>query len=293
MTSTNPQKISYFIQTMGWKSDADQYPIIYEAGTVELSVVFNICSENIDLISKITTTINHLNEIKSKDNSFTWEIILINPNKIISIENLILDIIQKQSNIIYVDLQTKVDPGYGHIIGALNSHGLNILVADINLCDNIKNYSQFKDKLNILRTHKKSSIVFGNRCAQKFYNETTSLDSLLNMIIKFELYFMNAELISDPFCPYILMSREAARLILTNVHIGSDASYVEMATIAIEGFMGIDECKVSYDAQYSEVNDPMKIRNVCFDLFKLAAFNYNQLWYIVRRGKSLAGNSLL
>ncbi|EAY10645.1 hypothetical protein TVAG_157220 [Trichomonas vaginalis G3] len=290
--STNPKKISYSLQTGQWKSDGDQYPIIFEAGTIALSIIIFFEEEILNIKETMETIINSLNERHNKNPNFTWEIIIYSNSEFPNNQTYILDLVSKSSNILFVEPTSKIDPSYAPIIAALNAHGLNILITDIYSASNIKDLESAEQKLDNLKSFNSASLVIGNRNLNNLFVSHTMYEKLLIKVNKFQLSLLNAELMSDPLCPYVLMTREAARDILTNVHIGGVTSFVEMLVLAFDNQNGVNEMRISWNGTVPPISDSKQLQNVTLRIFEIVIFYFTELWMFSRKRKVQAANDI-
>lgn len=285
LKQNNEHKIIYSIQTNEIKTEADQFPTIFHAGTVDLSIVINFDVEVQDITRMMMKANDLMIQKKSEDPEFTWEFIVIDTTDFKINKNPLIDITQKFDNITYIDIKETPAIGFSHFVAALNCNGMDILIISVQCISNLKDLKPAEEKLESLLQNNDSAIVIGKRNITKIFPDETTMEIILKFIIEFECSRFNLNISSDPFCPFILLTRDAARAMLTNLHIDGDCGLVELVTLAENNNIGIDEVSVTWDGAIPTIAETRRLWRICLGLLQIPFYYYTELWFLQDRSE--------
>ncbi|XP_044308347.1 dolichyl-phosphate beta-glucosyltransferase isoform X1 [Varanus komodoensis] len=226
-------------------------PSIHDPPTRELSVVVPSYNEEERLPSMMNETLDYLEKRQKKDPEFTYEVIVVDDGSRDQTTKVALNYAKKYGNDKVRILTLVKNRGKGGAVrmGVFCSRGKKILMADADGATKFEDIEKLEKGLESLQPWpKQMAIACGSRAhleedsiAQRSYFRT-----LLMYGFHFLVWFLCVKEIKDTQCGFKLLTREAAFLTFSTLHIERWAFDVELLYIAQCSNIPIAEVAVNW-----------------------------------------------
>lgn len=248
MPINDPKKLSYVVEPISDQFEPIRYPIIFEPSFLDLSIIVSVKNNEGFIMENLENTIKRMNEKRD----FSWELIFVDDGSTDRTSELILGFSRTYHGIFLVKNVTVNGIGACTQIGVLSAKGKKILTIDCNLLPFVFSMPIYRD--------------FSANCVISAYsNDNTPFGAML----------LNLSEIHDPLFPMKLYTREAARLIFTNIHSLSEAFSIESLFIANKAMIPIEQIEISTNLNYTYSK---------YELFSIWLYYTAGVWSLKKRG---------
>lgn len=281
------EKVTYFIQTNDNSRDILPKPLIFDSAEVYLTIVIPSDSNANNFQAIIDPIIAYLQEREKQNHQFTWEIIITYTT---TPEDLNYQTNLYTNSIKFIYSQETKNIGSAIDAGVLFSRGQYILVFNTSFIQ-IQNLNEMEREMRKLQPINKESVVIGSRaylCSNN-PNIFNTFGECNSRIFSLFLTFCGVKNIKDTQCGFKLYSREAARIIFTNLHV-QYLSDVEIIVIAQKTQMPISEIPVECTGNLTEQHRQFAFFTgiqTFFDLMKIAILYRIGFWTILEKDQSV------
>ncbi|XP_068920761.1 dolichyl-phosphate beta-glucosyltransferase [Petaurus breviceps papuanus] len=225
---------SFFLNAAGKK---ETLPTIHDSPTKQLSIVVPSYNEEKRLPLMMDEALGYLEMRQKQDSSFTYEVIVVDDGSKDQTSQVAFNYCQKYGNdkVRVITLTKNRGKGGAVKTGVFTSRGRKILMADADGATKFADLEKLEKELgNLQPWPDQMAIACGSRAhlekesiAQRSYFRT-----LLMHGFHFLVWFLCVKEIRDTQCGFKLLTREAALLTFSNLHIERWAFDVELLYIA-------------------------------------------------------------
>ncbi|CAF1034580.1 unnamed protein product [Adineta steineri] len=233
-----------------------QFPSLNDSHSKYLSVIIPAYKEVDRLPTMIKDTMSYLEQRQAKDQSFTYELIIVDDGSPDKTSEVALQYSKQYGTDIVRVLTLDVNRGKGGA-GVLSARGQWILFAD---ADGATKFSDFTKVENKARDNIKNNniVVCGSRrhLEQDSVSKRSAFRTLLMYVFHFEVWLFAVKSIRDTQCGFKLFSRESAKRIFSQMHVERWAFDVEVLYIAEKLNIPIVEVDVNWQEIPGSKLDP-------------------------------------
>ncbi|XP_017465014.1 PREDICTED: dolichyl-phosphate beta-glucosyltransferase [Rhagoletis zephyria] len=212
------------------------FPSISDAPTLDLSVIIPAYNEEQRLPKMLEECVGFLEE-KSRDNSFTYEIIVVSDGSSDGTVSLALKYSKRYTVDKFRVLELIENRGKGGAVrlGMLSARGRYLLFADADGATKFSDYDKLDQSINnISKDWQSDAIVVGSRAHLE--QEAIATRSLFRTFLMHGFHFLvwlfAVRSIRDTQCGFKLLTRSAANTLFKNLHVERWAFDVELLYIA-------------------------------------------------------------
>lgn len=219
------------------KQEKCLFPSINDPASVELSVIVPAYNEEERLPMMMDESLEYLEERKKKLKSFTYEVIVVDDGSKDKTTQTAQSYCNKYGSDKIRVLTLAKNRGKGGAIrlGMFSARGRYLLFAD---ADGASKFSDFTKLENEMKNMKKDSSNRAVVCGSRAHLEEESIAqrsffrTILMKGFHFVVWFLCVRGIKDTQCGFKLLSREAAVLLFSNLHVERWAFDVDMLFLA-------------------------------------------------------------
>lgn len=219
------------------KQEKCLFPSINDPASVELSVIVPAYNEEERLPMMMDEALEYLEERKKKLKSFTYEVIVVDDGSKDKTTQTAQSYCNKYGSDKIRVLTLAKNRGKGGAIrlGMFSARGRYLLFAD---ADGASKFSDFTKLENEMKNMKKDSSNRAVVCGSRAHLEEESIAqrsffrTILMKGFHFVVWFLCVRGIKDTQCGFKLLSREAAVLLFSNLHVERWAFDVDMLFLA-------------------------------------------------------------
>lgn len=219
------------------KQEKCLFPSINDPASVELSVIVPAYNEEERLPMMMDEALEHLEERKKKLKSFTYEVIVVDDGSKDKTTQTAQSYCNKYGSDKIRVLTLAKNRGKGGAIrlGMFSARGRYLLFAD---ADGASKFSDFTKLENEMKNMKKDSSNRAVVCGSRAHLEEESIAqrsffrTILMKGFHFVVWFLCVRGIKDTQCGFKLLTREAAVLLFSNLHVERWAFDVDMLFLA-------------------------------------------------------------
>lgn len=219
------------------KQEKCLFPSINDPASVELSVIVPAYNEEERLPMMMDEALEYLEERKKKLKSFTYEVIVVDDGSKDKTTQIAQSYCNKYGSDKIRVLTLAKNRGKGGAIrlGMFSARGRYLLFAD---ADGASKFSDFTKLENEMKNMKKDSSNRAVVCGSRAHLEEESIAqrsffrTILMKGFHFVVWFLCVRGIKDTQCGFKLLSREAAVLLFSNLHVERWAFDVDMLFLA-------------------------------------------------------------
>lgn len=219
------------------KQEKCLFPSINDPASVELSVIVPAYNEEERLPMMMDEALEYLEERKKKLKSFTYEVIVVDDGSKDKTTQTAQSYCNKYGSDKIRVLTLAKNRGKGGAIrlGMFSARGRYVLFAD---ADGASKFSDFTKLENEMKNMKKDSSNRAVVCGSRAHLEEESIAqrsffrTILMKGFHFVVWFLCVRGIKDTQCGFKLLSREAAVLLFSNLHVERWAFDVDMLFLA-------------------------------------------------------------
>lgn len=219
------------------KQEKCLFPSINDPASVELSVIVPAYNEEERLPMMMDEALEYLEERKKKLKSFTYEVIVVNDGSKDKTTQTAQSYCNKYGSDKIRVLTLAKNRGKGGAIrlGMFSARGRYLLFAD---ADGASKFSDFTKLENEMKNMKKDSSNRAVVCGSRAHLEEESIAqrsffrTILMKGFHFVVWFLCVRGIKDTQCGFKLLTREAAVLLFSNLHVERWAFDVDMLFLA-------------------------------------------------------------
>lgn len=219
------------------KQEKCLFPSINDPASVELSVIVPAYNEEERLPMMMDETLEYLEERKKKLKSFTYEVIVVDDGSKDKTTQTAQSYCNKYGSDKIRVLTLAKNRGKGGAIrlGMFSARGRYLLFAD---ADGASKFSDFTKLENEMKNMKKDSSNRAVVCGSRAHLEEESIAqrsffrTILMKGFHFVVWFLCVRGIKDTQCGFKLLTREAAVLLFSNLHVERWAFDVDMLFLA-------------------------------------------------------------
>lgn len=219
------------------KQEKCLFPSINDPASVELSVIVPAYNEEERLPMMMNEALEYLEERKKKLKSFTYEVIVVDDGSKDKTTQTAQSYCNKYGSDKIRVLTLAKNRGKGGAIrlGMFSARGRYLLFAD---ADGASKFSDFTKLENEMKNMKKDSSNRAVVCGSRAHLEEESIAqrsffrTILMKGFHFVVWFLCVRGIKDTQCGFKLLSREAAVLLFSNLHVERWAFDVDMLFLA-------------------------------------------------------------
>lgn len=219
------------------KQEKCLFPSINDPANVELSVIVPAYNEEERLPMMMDETLEYLEERKKKLKSFTYEVIVVDDGSKDKTTQTAQSYCNKYGSDKIRVLTLAKNRGKGGAIrlGMFSARGRYLLFAD---ADGASKFSDFTKLENEMKNMKKDSSNRAVVCGSRAHLEEESIAqrsffrTILMKGFHFVVWFLCVRGIKDTQCGFKLLTREAAVLLFSNLHVERWAFDVDMLFLA-------------------------------------------------------------
>ncbi|RMX49760.1 hypothetical protein pdam_00019761 [Pocillopora damicornis] len=214
------------------------FPIMEEAGSIDLSVIVPSYNEEERLPTMLDETFEYLESEKRKKPSFTYEIIVVDDGSRDATSKVALEYSRKYGvhQMRVLTLEKNRGKGGAVRLGMFSSRGRRLLMADADGASKFADLAKLEKALDDLNGKKGNTavIVCGSRAhlQDEAVAQRTFFRNILMYGFHFLVWFLCVRGIRDTQCGFKLFTRPAALLTFSALHVERWAFDVELLYIA-------------------------------------------------------------
>lgn len=219
------------------KQEKCLFPSVNDPASVELSVIVPAYNEEERLPMMMDEALEYLEERKKKLKSFTYEVIVVDDGSKDKTTQTAQSYCNKYGSdkIRVLTLATNRGKGGAIRLGMFSARGRYLLFAD---ADGASKFSDFTKLENEMKNMKKDSSNRAVVCGSRAHLEEESIAqrsffrTILMKGFHFVVWFLCVRGIKDTQCGFKLLTREAAVILFSNLHVERWAFDVDMLFLA-------------------------------------------------------------
>lgn len=282
LPSTDPEKITYYIEPSASPSDPVPFPTVFTPPEVYTTFVVPAYNEAKRITPMLDDTVAYLERRAAENPEFTWEIIVVNDGSKDNTAEIVTNYAYKHPQIRLLNQPRNMGKGAAVQAGCLHSRGELILMVDADGATKIDEFGELEKKIKSLMKINKEAIVVGSRAHLEGADKAnrTPMRKFLGLGFHMLITLAGVKGIKDTQCGFKLFSREAARWLFPNQHVQRWCFDPELLVIAKSRLMEIAEVPV----EWNEIGDSkMKISGMikmAIDLVQIAVYFRTGLWTV-------------
>ncbi|KAG6578126.1 putative dolichyl-phosphate beta-glucosyltransferase [Phytophthora cinnamomi] len=222
-----------------------------EKAQVTLSVVIPAYNEEQRILVTIKDTVAFLDEKKSKDPSFSYEILVVDDCSVDGTVDVVMNEVKRFSVDCIRLLKLQKNHGKGGAIrkGVMRARGERVLFADADNATEIRDYDKLASAMDEAQAATSNGVVV---CGSRAHLEEQAIakrNPLRNLLMHgFHLIVSTLCIknVRDTQCGFKLFDRKAARVLFAPMHIERWAFDVELLYLAASSKMAIKEVAVQW-----------------------------------------------
>ncbi|XP_061189086.1 dolichyl-phosphate beta-glucosyltransferase-like [Saccostrea echinata] len=222
---------------MNEKQEKCVFPSINDPATLELSVIVPAYNEEERLPVMMDEALGYLEERKKKSSSFSYEVIVVDDGS----KDKTTQTAQKYCNkfgsekVRVLTLAKNRGKGGAIRLGMFSARGRYLLFADADGASKFSDFTKLENEMkNINKDSSNRAVVCGSRAHLE--EESIAQRSLFRTILMkgfhFVVWFLCVRGVKDTQCGFKLLTREAAILLFSNLHVERWAFDVDMLFLA-------------------------------------------------------------
>lgn len=213
------------------------FPSLYSPATIDLSVIVPAYNEEERLPKMLDECLDFLEERRKTTKGFSYEVIVVDDGSKDKTTQVALKYSQKYTTEHVRVLKLVKNRGKGGAIrlGMFSARGRALLFADADGATEFKDLTKLEECLKKININEDSrALVCGSRA--HLQDESVAQRSLFRTILMygfhFFVWFLCVKSIKDTQCGFKLLTRNAAAVLFTNMHVNRWAFDVELLYIA-------------------------------------------------------------
>eukprot|EP01100_Stratorugosa_tubuloviscum_P015347 TRINITY_DN8754_c0_g1_i1.p1 TRINITY_DN8754_c0_g1~~TRINITY_DN8754_c0_g1_i1.p1 ORF type:complete len:336 (+),score=121.22 TRINITY_DN8754_c0_g1_i1:123-1130(+) len=229
------------------------FPSITDEGSLYLTVVVPAYNEERRLGKMLDETLQHLNERKSKDPNFTYEIIIVDDGSRDGTSRLVQDYALREGTESIRLLKLVQNRGKGGAIrrGVMCGRGRYVLFADADGATQFSDLDKLEIRLRAVESVERNGIAVGSRAHNNDQNNSPQVkNSILRRIFSWTFHTLVDVLcvkgVKDTQCGFKLLTRKSAYTLFKPLHIERFAFDVELLFLAQQMGYPIVEVPVTW-----------------------------------------------
>ncbi|CAF4019666.1 unnamed protein product [Rotaria sp. Silwood2] len=233
------------------------FPSINDSPSKYLSVIIPAYKEVDRLPAMIKDTMNYLEQRQANDQSFTYELIIVDDGSPDKTTEIALKYTAQYGIDIVRVLTLDANRGKGGAVRMVSARGQWILFADADGATTFSDFTKLEKKA--LDGMKNNDVVIcGSRrhLEKESVAQRSAFRTLLMYVFHFEVWLFAVKSIRDTQCGFKLFSRESARKIFLQMHVERWAFDVELLYIAEQCKIPIFEADVNWQEIPGSKLDP-------------------------------------
>ncbi|OHT06417.1 glycosyl transferase [Tritrichomonas foetus] len=282
LPTTNPRKITYYIEPMVNTQHPEEFPSIFKQPTVTLTVVIPAYNESLRLPDMLKDTIDYLRNRQQNDSGFTFEIIVVDDGSKDNTADLTIKFANSNPEVRLLRQPFNMGKGAAVQAGCLHARGKMMLMVDADGATKISELALLESKYFDLYRNNQRVVVVGSRALLdgQMKADRTFVRKLLGKAFHILIYISGVRGIKDTQCGFKLFSREAARWLFPNQRIQRWCFDPELLVIARKKDMAVAEIPVEWHEIPGSKMRISAMFKMAMDLLKIAVFYGLGLWDI-------------
>ena len=278
----DPRKITYHIEPMSNPCDPVQFPSVFQAPALSLSVVIPAYNEEKRLPRMLQDTVDYLRARNMEDSSFSFEVIVVDDGSKDSTAQLTINFAQSHPEVRLLRQPYNMGKGAAVQAGCLHARGRMMLMADADGATKISELRLLQAKYDELYQYNQCVVVVGSRAHVNGLSKAdrTFIRNILGKSFHTLIWLTGVRGIKDTQCGFKLFSREAARWLFPNQHIQRWCFDPELLVIARKKNMDIAEIPVEWHEIEGSKMKVTSMINMALDLLTIAICYNLGIWKI-------------
>jgi dolichyl-phosphate beta-glucosyltransferase len=285
LPSTNYLQLTYHIEPQ-----VRSEPSVFTDPSVYVSFVIPAYNEESRLPTMLNETIDYLEIRASADNSFTYEILIVDDGSRDKTADLVLRYAARNSKIRLLRQPQNMGKGAAIQAGCLHARGSLILMVDADGATKIEEFAALETKLLELQTINKEVIVVGSRAhlsGKESKAQRTFIRKVLGLGFHWLTVVSGVGKIKDTQCGFKLFSREAAQWLFSTQHVQRWCFDAELLVIGQRRRMEIAEVPVEWKEIEGSKMKVLSMVKMAVDLIKIAVYYRVGIWKVKFRFREL------
>ncbi|XP_045202907.1 dolichyl-phosphate beta-glucosyltransferase-like [Mercenaria mercenaria] len=232
------------------KNEKFRFPSIHDPPSIDLSVIVPAYFEEDRLPSMMDEALGYLEARQKKNPSFSYEIIVVNDGSTDKTTETALEYSKNYGTDKVRVLALEKNRGKGGAIrlGMFVARGRQLLFADADGASKFSDLDKLETEMSKQKNSDNMAVVCGSRAHLE--QESIAQRSLFRTILMYGfhylVYFLCVKGIKDTQCGFKLLTREAAILLFSNLHVERWAFDVDLLYLAQTFNIPIGEVAISW-----------------------------------------------
>lgn len=218
------------------KQEKCLFPSINDPASVELSVIVPAYNEEERLPMMMDESLEYLEERKKKLKSFTYEVIVVDDGSKDKTTQTAQSYCNKYGSDKIRVLTLAKNRGKGGAIrlGMFSARGRYLLFADADGASKFSDFTKLENEMKNMKDSSNRAVVCGSRAhlEEESIAQRSFFRTILMKGFHFVVWFLCVRGIKDTQCGFKLLTREAAVLLFSNLHVERWAFDVDMLFLA-------------------------------------------------------------
>lgn len=275
--------INYLIEPPPKSGQSIPFPSVFDVSNVYMTLVVPAYNEERRLPGMLDVTLEYLRSRETRDNSFTWEIIVVNDGSKDRTADIVIEYAKENPEIRLLRQPKNMGKGAAIQAGSLHSRGNLILMVDADGATKISELEELEAKIKLIENEKHEAITIGSRAHLNGNDKAnrTPLREFMGKAFHLLIFLTGVRGIEDTQCGFKLFTRPAARYVFANQHVQRWAFDPELLMLATKRGIPIAEVPVEWnEIELDSKINMLSIFNMAIDLLKVALFYPLGLWTI-------------
>ncbi|XP_052795821.1 dolichyl-phosphate beta-glucosyltransferase-like [Mya arenaria] len=232
------------------KKDKCPFPSLHDPPSVDLSVIVPAYFEQERLPAMMDEALEFLDDKQKKNPSYSYEVIVVNDGSTDKTSEVALEYTKKYGSDKVRVLTLEKNRGKGGAIrlGMFVARGQYILFADADGASKFSDLIKLEKLMSEMRNSENMAVVCGSRAhlEQDSVAERSMFRTFLMYGFHFLVYFLCVRGIKDTQCGFKLLTRDAALLLFSNLHVERWAFDVDLLYLAQRFKIPIGEVAINW-----------------------------------------------
>ncbi|XP_064636766.1 dolichyl-phosphate beta-glucosyltransferase-like [Lineus longissimus] len=268
-----------------------KFASLFDDASVQLSVIVPSYNEEMRLPVMMDETLAYLEGRQKSESSFTYEIIVVDDGSKDNTSRVALGYSEKYGSDKVRVLTFVKNRGKGGAVrlGMLSARGDQLLFADADGASKFSDMVKLEKDLEKINTQKHGmAVVCGSRShlEQESIAERSLFRTFMMHGFHFLVWFLCVKGIRDTQCGFKMFTREAARLLFTNLHVNRWAFDVDLLYVAQTFNIPISEVAIAWqEIDGSKMVPVLSWIEMGIDLFLIRLRYLLGVWKITEKPK--------